>query len=452
MTGSVGYRAHLRFLMLIAAVPVFFIPTISWAQSSAKDERVEYIMQRGDTLIGLAVKYLRKRSDYHVVQRINRIADPHNISIGKKLSIPFRLLKYRPSEANLSGFRGEVSIASKGRTLVPVKGLDLAEGSQLTTSAGSYLTLRLEDGSRISMPSNSKVRITRLRHILLTDSVDYEFAVDSGRVQSKITPFDKKADRYRVRTPVAVSAVRGTDYRTRVDEETGTAFSETVEGEILVASGSSIASGRAVSVPAGTGVAATATGKLATADLLAPPELVDPAKIQSEPDLEFRLEHSAAVKGYRLLVSTDAGFVNVVTEEKTDDALINAPGLPDGRYFARATALASDGFESMPATYSFKRQLSTLSGSAGKGDFGYQFEWDGEGNGKRLYRFQLLRGSKTAIPMVDEIVLTHDVLTLSDLPNGEYFWRVGVIQFSDDPSDIGSVEKWTDLEKLTVAG
>ncbi|MEH6757225.1 MAG: FecR domain-containing protein [Parasphingorhabdus sp.] len=446
------YFTCLRISTFLLLVPVAVLPNAAFSQSSADNARVDYVFKRGDTLIGLAAKYMRKPSDYVAVQRLNRIANPRFIPVGKSVVFPFRLLKYRPSEASLSAFRGNITIASGQRTLTPVQGLEIAEGSRLATAAGSFLTLQLEDGSRISMPSNSKMRITRLRHILLTDSVDYELAVDGGRMRSKITPFDKKHDRYRVRTPVAVSAVRGTDYRTRVDETTGTTYSETVEGVVDVAAGASIDGAKMVSVPAGTGAAATVTGDLATANLLAPPELVDPAKVQSEETLRFTVASGAAVSGYRIIISSDAGFVDVVTEQLSDSANISLPSIEDGRYFAKATAIGQDGFEGMPATYSFKRQLSTLSGSAGEGDFGYRFKWAGAGKGKRVYRFQIVRGNKNALPMVDEAGLTQDSITLSDLPDGEYYWRVGVSQYSPDPTDSEVFEKWTDFEKLTVAG
>ena len=446
------YFNCLRISSFLLLAPISVFPNIAFAQSSADEARVEYVFKRGDTLIDLATKYMRKPSDYVAVQRSNRIANPRFIPVGKTILIPFRLLKYRPSEASLSAFRGNVSIANGGRVITPVQGLEVAEGSQLATSAGSFLTLQLEDGSRISMPSNSKMRITRLRHILLTDSVDYELAVDSGRMRSKVTPFDKKHDRYRVLTPVAVSAVRGTDYRTRVDEETGTAYSETIEGAVDVAAGKHIDGAKTVLVPAGTGAAATVTGDLAKADLLTPPELVDPANVQSEETLKFTIVPRAAASGHRVIISSDAGFVDVVAEQLSDSSSIVIPGIEDGRYFAKATAIGQDGFEGMPAAYSFKRQLSTLSGSAGKGDFGFRFKWTGAGKGKRVYRFQLLQGDKNAIPIVDEAGLTQDVITLSDLPDGEYYWRVGVTQYSSDPEDDEVFQKWTDFEKLTVAG
>ncbi|MEP2990409.1 MAG: FecR domain-containing protein [Parasphingorhabdus sp.] len=427
-------------LLLCAAISV---PVL--AQPQSDNPRAEYKFKRGDTLIELAQKYCRKPSDYRIVQRLNRIRDPHRISVGKKVSIPFHLLKYRKSQANLSAFRGSVSIASMGKTLAPVKGLDLDEGSQLSTAAGSFLTIQLEDGSRISMPSNSKVRITRLRHILLTDSVDYELAVDRGRLRSKVTPFGSKPGRYKVRTPVSVSAVRGTDYRTRVDDIAGIAFSETVEGAIEVAAGDNV-----VGVPKGTGARANNAGETVTAKLLSAPELMDPAKVQSDETLSFAITPSDLAVGHRVVVSSDAGFIDIVTEQKQNSGTVTLAGIPNGRYFAKATAISSEGFEGMPSTYSFKRLLNTVSGSAEQDEFGYKFKWSGQGSGKRLFRFQLLKGNKTAVAMVDETDLTVDSITLSDLPDGDYYWRVGVTQFTND-AELGVSQKWTEFEKLTVA-
>ncbi|MGB5724977.1 MAG: FecR domain-containing protein [Parasphingorhabdus sp.] len=442
-----GLRFFASFLIFAFALA----PHETAAQKSPESEQIAYVFKRGDTLFDLANKYLRKRSDYLAVQRLNRIPNPRRIPVGKSLLIPVNLLKYRPSEASLSAFRGDISIATGGRNLTPIQGLNVGEGSRITTAARSFLTLQLEDGSRVSLPSNSHVRITRLRHILLTDSVDYEIAVDKGRIRSKVAPLQKKADRYRVRTPVAVSAVRGTDYRTRVDEISGTAFSETVEGEVVVAAGESLSSGNLISIPAGTGAAATVTGAIAKAELLTPPELLDPAKIQSEADLRFVIAPRDTAIAHRIAIASDAGFVDIVAESQVQGTVIDLEAIPNGRYFAKVTALAADGFEGMPATYSFKRQLSTLGGSADAGDFGYRFKWFGEGEGKRFYRLQILKDSKTAIPIIDETALSTDTVTLSDLPDGEYYWRVGVIQFSSDPEDREAIEKWTDFEKLTVA-
>lgn len=443
-------------LAVLAGLAGLLMPVAASAQKSIGPGSVEYVFKRGDTLIALEAKYFRKRGDYRTVQRLNKIPDPRKISIGKRIAIPFRLLKYRASEAGIAAFRGDITIRSDGRTIKPATGLNIGEGSELATAPSSFLTLSLEDGSRVSLPSNSKVRITRLRHIIMTDSVDYEFAVDNGRIRSKVTPFDRKHDRYRVRTPVSVSAVRGTDYRTRVDEGTGTAYAETVEGKVDVSLdnilGNALAqSSTVVAVPAGMGAAVTVTGNLQTGTLLAAPELIEPGKVQSEEQLQFTVADRPAVIARRLILSADAGFVDILSERRFEGTELRTEGAPDGRYFAKLTSIAADGFESLPATYAFKRQLSTVTGSASTGDFGYRFKWSGQGSGKRLYRLQIFRDDTGPAPIVDEPGLEDDVLTLSDLPAGDYRWRVGVTQYAGNADDPEPLHKWTAFEKLTVA-
>ena len=433
-----------------------FTANTSHAQTSADSDRIEYVVKVGDTLIGLANKYMLRPNDYRTVQRLNRIANPRALPVGSKLEIPFSLLKYRSSSATLAAFRGNVSIVSAGRSISPFKGVIIGEGNSLATAASGFLTLQLEDGSRVSMPSNSKIRVTRLRQIMLTNSLDYEFSVESGRMRSKVNPFNNKADRYRVRTPVAVSAVRGTDFRTRVDGVNATTFSETVEGRVDVASGLDTSAANVVSVSAGAGAAVKVSGELIKATLLAPPELIESATVQSDERLIFTAVSTPYAVAHHIVLSSDAGFVDVVAEATADGNIVTFPELADGRYFARATSIAVDGFEGMPSTYSFKRQLATLSGSADRTDFGYRFKWDGVGSGKRIYRFQLALNNKDAIPIIDEASLADSVITLSDLADGDYYWRVGVTQFPDsinenNEKDEALIQKWTDFEKLIVA-
>jgi hypothetical protein len=61
--------------------------------------------------------------------------------------------------------------------------------------------------------------------------------------------------------------------------------------------------------------------------------------------------------------------------------------------------------------------------------------------------FQLFRNAADQVAMVDEAGLAGDRVSLSDLPPGDYFWRVGVIQYLDGEVGIN----WTPLEKLSVS-
>ncbi|MDZ7587994.1 MAG: FecR domain-containing protein [Parasphingorhabdus sp.] len=431
---------RLKYCLLIVGLALVVVQPVE----AQPVETVDYSFQRGDTLMGLAAKYMRRVTDYRIVQRLNRIADPRSIPVGAIVQIPVALLKYRASSANIAAYRGNVAVALAGRQLPVAQGMALAEGSVVATAANSFVTIRLEDGTLISLPSNSAVTIGRLRRILLTDSIDHEFAVTSGSMRSRVAPLQRPEDRYRVRTPAAVSAVRGTDFRNRVDAVNSKSFSETVEGSVdVLAKGST----SAVPVLAGQGAAVADDGGLQTAKLLEPPVLVEPAKIQSDAQLRFAAEPGSGSVAWRYLLAADAGFIDVLAEARSETAEALLPSLPNGRYFVKATAFDAAGFEGLPVVYGFKRVLSTLSASADATDFGYRFAWQGEGSGVRRYHFQLLRGSKDALAMVDEPGLEGDNIILSDLPPGEYYWRVGITQFADGER----TQKWGDFEKLNIS-
>ncbi len=97
------------------------------------------------------------------MQQQNRIADPHAIPVGKVIFIARNLLKFRPANAKLISVRGQV-MAGSGIASV---GQALQEGADISTGPSSFATMLLDDGSRISLPSNSNVRIRRLRSYVL---------------------------------------------------------------------------------------------------------------------------------------------------------------------------------------------------------------------------------------------------------------------------------------------
>jgi hypothetical protein len=57
-----------------------------------------------------------------------------------------------------------------------------------------------------------------------------------------------------------------------------------------------------------------------------------------------------------------------------------------------------------------------------------------------------MRDGSDGKPLVDEVALERDALTLRRLPPSVYYWRVGLVQVED-----GEVtESWTDPAKLTI--
>jgi hypothetical protein len=405
------------------------------------DDYLRYQVVRGDTLIEFGQKYLERPLDYRIVQRTNRITDPQTMPVGKILSIPRSLLKYDRAVARLATVRGDVLISPSATTQAKT-GQTLVEGQAIQTGPGSSASLLLADGSRISLPSNSRLKIIRLRRYALESALDYDFEVQRGEARSRVVPHKSKNDRYQVRTPKAISAVRGTDFQTRYDETSGRDFAEVDDGALIVA----LPVGKETAVAAGNGLAVQPDGSSVAEAMLPAPELEGAGRLQKDSSVSFALP-TAQAGAYRLAIAADSGFHDRVADLVAQGPLAEFGALADGNYFLRARAVSANGIEGLPATYAFKRRLNNIRAAAEASATGWVFKWDGEGQGLIRYQFQLHKGSTDAAPMVDELALEGRQIILSDLAPDNYFWRVGAVQYVDGESNTN----WTPFEKFIVS-
>lgn len=413
------------------------------AQSPVGDDAITYTVRKGDTLFSLNRQYFIKPNDWKAVQRINRVADPRKLTINRRLTLPITILKFRPATATVAAFRGEVAGSTAQAALRPLSmGQTLGEGARMSTGPASSLSLSLTDGSVITLPSNSSLRIARLRKLLISESIDYDLVLENGAVRSRVKPFRNGADRFRLRNPIAVSAVRGTDFRSRYDEQQGIAFAELIEGGLGVSQPDQRQETR---LAPEYGAIVGRPGGIATEPLLSAPALASGGGVQRAEALAFAIQPVSGGQSYRLQIARDSGFIDVVADELSSTTAFALPSLPNGNYFARFTAFAASGLEGMPGTFAFRRRLNTTALSAAAGDDGYTFRWTGTGEGVRRYRFQL-RSEGSTVPIIDEANLATSSLILSDLAPGRYAWRVGTTLFADGDADTA----WSDFESFTV--
>lgn len=430
-------------LLALAFAGILAVPQSARAQAERTDDAIVYTVRKGDTLINLARAYLVRESDWKQVQRLNRVADPHRLPVASSLSLPIRLLKSRPATATVAAFRGEAQIVLPGQAARAVTmGQALGEGARVSTGPASSLSLALTDGSVITLPSNSALRIARLRKLLITDSIDYDLALESGSVRSRVTPFRNRDDRFRLRNPIAVSAVRGTDFRSHYDAATATARAELIEGGIGITAGEVAKETR---LAPEFGAVIGRTGGIAVEPLLPAPVVTSGSGVQRAPALSFAVEAMPGAARYRLLIARDSGFVDVVEDVDASAPDFTLAALPNGNYFVRFTAIAVSGLEGVPGTVAFRRRLATATQGAVAGEEGYVFRWTGSGEGVRRYRFQL-RSADSAVFIVDEAGLSGSSIVLSDLPPGRYQWRVGTTTHSAEEIDT----EWSQFESFAL--
>jgi hypothetical protein len=404
---------------------------------------ITYSVKPRDNLYTIAGQYFVSRAALVEVSRTNHLKSPRLLPSGMMLQIPVRLLKTTPVEAVLGAYRGGVTITSGGIPQPLTVGGPLREGAVISTAGNAFARIDLPDGSRVAVPSQSRVRISTLRKILLTGGVVRAFTVEAGRSESTVTPMTSAADSYVVRTPVSVSAVRGTDFRVGYSPDTQLAATGVVEGKVAFD-----AHGLTTIVPAKYGISSRGDGE--PIPLLTAPNLQHSGRSQDGPRLVFDLDPVPGARSYRAQLANDGGFLDLFTETAADGPHIEFDGLPDGTYFIRLTALDAAGLEGLPSTYAVDREFNSLqpggaSASGAKHDRRFLFKWEAGGKGERTFHFQIAREGD-ALPMIDAPGLREPQITVTNLPPGAYHWRV----MSATVNGARYTEKWSPPQQFNI--
>lgn len=342
-----------RPLLALAALLGVMVAAPAFAQG---EPTIGYVVRPGDTLIALSTNYLTSKEAYRTIQQINKIANPYRVPIGSTLVIPKALLKTEPAAGKITSFRGTVSVDGRPAAV----GMDIRQGMRLDTAANAFVTVQFPDGSAISLPSQSRIRIDRLLRTLLTGSFSRAIRLEQGRSRSTVTPIRDADGDFRVTTPLSVSAVRGTDFRVGFDPDGQQALTEVVGGTVAVAPDEDKGE---TEVPKGFGVVGTQAGIQPPVRLLPPPELAQLGRGEGDVVVvDFNAVEGA--KRYRTQLATDIGFRDVIAETVTEDSIANFPGLGNVAFFVRLTAIAESGMEGMPATYASGRRVNVPDSSA----------------------------------------------------------------------------------------
>lgn len=439
------------FVKILGAAFLFVtamaVPQLALAQFAAGPSDagvVTYRMERGDTLIGIENRYMRGGEAVATLARLNRITNPRRIPIGTVLRLPRRLLAWRSAQLMVRSFSGPVNINGAA----PQVGVPLAEGAVIRTGANGFVSFQSADGATIALPSNSHARLERARIYRLRDLRDIEFRILGGRGTIN-APILRDEERFRTSTPVAVTAVRGTQYRVGFDSETMLSVTEVIEGRVSVEA-IELTDADTQLTNEGFGVSATSTGVAAPVALLPPAEIASPGAIQTGEVVAFAVSPPAGAQATRTQIARDAGFLEMIAEEISGAGLTEFEGIEDGRYFVRSRGISSGGIEGLTETFSFRRKrlgATAVVETSALAD-GFRFAWLPQGEGITHFAFQLWREGEADTPLYDEIALPGSATVITGLEPGTYKWRVAAIQ--SDAED-GLLKVWGPEQSLTVS-
>jgi hypothetical protein len=409
------------------------------------DEPIRYTMETGDTLYALAQDYFVSQEAALRVQRLNRIANARRIPVGAVINVPRSLLKWDPVPLQVVFFSGDVTIEQRGQTGTPSQGQTIGRNAIVSTGARSFISLQSEGTTALSLPSNSRVQIRRARRYRLNNALDVDLRVLRGRGEIK-APRLRDQERFRTGTPLAVTAVRGTEFRVAFDEQSALALTEVTEGLVDISS-----DGTSIAAAAGKGVASNQGGLGAPEDLLTAPEITDRNATQTGEALEFAITALDGAVAYRTQIARDVTFTDIIDEQVSSDLSVSFAEVPDGRYSVRSRAVAQSGLEGFwqGEDASFRRKQVGSSVQAEPAPFAdaYKFAWLPTGTGPSYTAFQMWPKDAPETLLFDEVGLDAPGIYISDLEPGVYTWRVATSVI-----DEGEVIKvWSDPRDLTVS-
>lgn len=312
----------------------------------AAEREYVYRTVTGDTLIGIAGRFLVDPSDWRTLEKRNRIANPRAIPVGTAIRIPVERMRSEPRPVEVESVRG--GAASAKGPLAP--GQRLAEGDQVATGEDGFVTVRLVDGTRVKVPSGSKVAFERSRSYGGATIAETVVRLLGGRLDTEVKP-QGAGDVFQVRSNRSVTAVRGTRFRVAALDE-GAVATEVIEGRVGV---SEERVEGAVEVSGGFGTKVEAgRAPLAPLRLLNAPDAARVPTLVERTLVRIPFGAVDGAKGYRAQIGLDAQFRDTVAEGRFDSPEAKFAGLGDGDYFVRLRAVDGAGLEGLDTVRPFR--------------------------------------------------------------------------------------------------
>lgn len=368
---------------------------------------LRYTVRPGDTLATIGARALADPDDWRGLARRNGIKDPERLVPGSTILIPAGQLRREPVGATVVAFSGSVRIAGQKAAL----GRPVAAGDIIATGPNSFVTLALADGSRITLPSQSRIRVEVLDRIVLDGRLERRFRLESGRGEFSVAPKQQADDRFLVRTPVAVAAVRGTEFD--IDTDGSDSIITVDEG---VVSSRPIGDDAESLLPAGRAALVDDEAQRQVA-MLPRPALTPQSRVGLGNEALQLVIAPDAAPAHHVVLARDAGFVDQFAEAETTSRTISFSGVADGIIYARVRGVDAEGVAGLAADYAAVRGPPPAIRPT-------HFRWQPAEAGDRRYDLVVARDAALADRAIDIAGLNATEFIAEGLAAGIWYWRV----------------------------
>lgn len=405
----------------------------------------------GDTLIGLSRQHLLPSASWQEIARLNHIANPRRIPIGTRLCLPTYLLRGHATQARVLAVVGEAQLASSAQPLRA--GDTLPELSQVQTGPKGHVSIELLDGSILQVQPETEVRLEQAQAHESVGLLRATWELVRGRVTSWVRPQPEPKPRHQVRTPQAVLAVRGTEFRLQVTEQLTRA--ETLSGKVAIQAARTKDVQQVLQADHGLLIDGT-TARPRPQRLPATPDIGDGMLSVEIPLVRLEASEVSGAQGYRFQVASDPRFQQMLLEASTTEPILRTAALPDGDLHWRVRARDAQGLEGRDAVGRLhlnarpEPPIPTAPGNDGRlRSDTLELSWTQHPDGK-AYRLQLAREadfSTSAPPMLIDETLTTTHMS-RPWPPGRYHWRLATVQRG--PDGLPDTGPWGEVRLLDL--
>jgi len=346
----------------------------SEAPPATEKKHITVEVTQGDTLWGIAVKYLENPGQWKEILEYNRLENPDVIYPGMKLKIPATLLKSResaksarpagppPAKASpregggkekrpgiirpgsvIHVARDVVQVDSKGNDETLRVGGVLKPGGKVVTDNLSFCTVNIGGGLMVVGPA------TRFKVALLEQSGPGAGSIAYLRLVQGIISFATATDLdLRVKTDAVLARANGARFTFRKEDE-GRTFVEVYAGAVDITSG-----GVRKTLGVGQGAVIKAEGDVIGPVELPPAPRLHPEKVtvRGNTHVGARWEHVKNAVSYRMEVALDDDFARPVyfggyAGDSVDFNFLSS--YPPAEYRLRLRSVDKNGLWSSPS-------------------------------------------------------------------------------------------------------
>jgi len=408
-----------------------------------------YTVRPGDTLWDIIDKYSVNLAYVPSLQSLNNIQDPKKIRPGTTLRIPVKWLKKQPAAVGIVSIVGPVTVTRHGSDeSLPLQSDDaLVAGDVVTTGENGNAVFRFADGSELILRQNSRIEFDTLSQYGDTGMVDTRARLQKGSADVKATRRTGGGSRYEIHTPAASTAVRGTEYRIRIDENLPVTRTEVLEGKVDVAGG-----GETVAVAAGFGNVVMEGNKPEQArQLLTAPDLSALPGVVERVPMKLAWQDLEGAVGYRVQISARDDFSVLMDDRITEQAKASGMTIAaNGNYFIRVRGLDDKGLEGQDASQPFSLNaypqpplMMTPNREQVLRHDRPEFTWT-KPQYAEAYHFELATDDQFESLITREVLTTKPGTKLKDsLEPGTYFWRLATKDTSGKVGPYGDPSSFT---------